>query len=420
MNSLLLWATYGAIAGLPGEAPTLAQQVVLPPTDARPLLVVAPRDVERAAMIIEFGVGGVDDGVSSGITHLSQYVLLEASRRMSSARRTELVYGADATVEVTTGQLSCRFVVEGARGAFDDLAERLLRQILSPDLDRGAFKEAVRRMYHQDLGSTGIDEAALFSQAAMADYGFAESPDGDHTIMSNLTFGQVQAHIAKHFRPANATVVLAGGFSSPRLSKVVRSFRGGARRPEAERRTTVAGVHRMSARFEVRLVGLPAPLGTPEQAAAMRMLGVVLRARVQRRFRAAGVSYATEVSVLRRPWLQFLLITVPTYGDPSFPIERELNRLIGEIGAGDAFDEQAFERYQRILLHDVERVDATPIALATELAMGKGQVPWFDPAVVAAARAMTFAEFRAQIAPWASSERVAHVVLSPTEGRPKR
>ena len=103
MNSLLLWATYGAIAGLPGEAPTLAQQVVLPPTDARPLLVVAPRDVERAAMIIEFGVGGVDDGVSSGITHLSQYVLLEASRRMSSARRTELVYGADATVEVTTG-----------------------------------------------------------------------------------------------------------------------------------------------------------------------------------------------------------------------------------------------------------------------------------------------------------------------------
>ena len=420
MTPLILWATFGAVATLPGGAPGLAMQEILPATGGRPLLLVAPRDVERAAMIIEFGVGGVDDGVRSGLTHLSQYVLLEASHRLSPPRRTELLYGADATVDVTTDQLSCRFVVEGARGDFDDLAERLLRQLLSPDLDQGAFEEALRRMYHQDLGATGIDEAALFSQAAMADYGFTDSPDGDPTIMSNLTFAQVQAHIAKHFRPANATVVLAGGFSSGRLSKVVRSFRGGVRRPEPERRTTLEGVHRMWAPFDVRLVGLPAPLGTAEQAAAMRLLGAVLRDRVLRRFRAAGVSYATDVSVLRRPWTQLLLITVPTYGDPSISIEQELSRLIDQVGAGDGFDERAFERYQRILLHEVERVDATPIALALELAMGQGQVPWFDPATVAAARAMTFTEFRAQLAPWASAARVAQVVLSPTEDKAKR
>lgn len=416
MSSLIALAAYAtAIAASPPSG--LAAHAVTPAGQGRPEVIVAHREQPGAAMIIEFDVGAMDDRGRSGLTHLAQFVLLDANRRWPSADRVRTLYGADAELAVTTGQVKCSFILTGVAPDFDGVAERLLRQLLAPQIDPKGFKEALRRMQHHDGGSDGMDVAAQVGVAARPSYGFSRQPNGDRGAIADITFEQVDAHIKRHLRPANATVILTGGVAKARLLNAARSFRGGERRSGVTELKNIGGRYRSWSGLNYRLVGLGAPLGTAEQSAEMQLFAVVLGERVQDHFRSAGTSYSTGVGAVRRPWAPLVLVEVPTFGVPASAVAKELDRLIEGTTSEESMSEQDFEKYRGHMLHRFRDIDESPLGLAMQLAMGRGGTPWFDPQTIEAVRTMKVETFRSHVRAWADPQRAAHVVLSPSVSR---
>ncbi|HEY6098193.1 MAG TPA: hypothetical protein VIW03_02105, partial [Anaeromyxobacter sp.] len=77
MSALALLAALGVGAAAAG--PFSVEPVRL--AAGRPQLVLAPRDGERAALLVRFRAGAVDDGRTPGLTRIAQHVLVEANQR---------------------------------------------------------------------------------------------------------------------------------------------------------------------------------------------------------------------------------------------------------------------------------------------------------------------------------------------------
>jgi len=416
MSTLVAVAALTAVVG--ALAPVqLGVHSVTAASQGRPKVIVAERAQPGAAMIVEFAVGAMDDGQQAGLTRLAQFVLLDANRRWPSAGRVRALYVADAQLVAATRQSRARFVLEGIAPEFNAVAERLLKQLLAPQLDPEELDKARHRMKHHDGGAAASDLAAVLAMAARPSYGFSSQPQGERGILSDITFEQVQAHIKKHFRPANATVTITGGADHARLLRVARSYRGGDRRPQVRQLQSIVGRYQSWSPFNYRLVGLSAPLGTAEQAAEMRLLTLILGERVQHHFRSAGTSYATSATPVRRPWASLVLVEVPTLGMSAGKVSKDLEKLLKQTTDEKTLTKDDFEKVRIQLLHRLRQIDESPIALAHQLAMNGAGDPWYGPEVLKAVETISVETFRSHVRPWTSPDRAAHVVLSPSLSR---
>ena len=395
------------------EPPAIGRYQLVRARNARPAVVVAPRRGKRAALRVQFAVGALDDGISPGLTRLAQHVLLAANRRGRYEGLLERLHAADASLTLDTGQSRCAFVLEAPTNRFLPLAKALLAQLMDPDIGRRGLNQARQRLFHESPSFDATMLATMFSQATLADYGFSAQPLGEKDSLRTLSMGEVRAHIRKYFRPANATVVAAGRFGVRELKKAVLRYSGGRRRGAPSRPPLEAGLFQLRARIEVHLVGLPVPLGTPQQAAVMRMAASILRERVQEDFRAMGVVYSTSVVSLRRPWLDFVLIILPTHDSSTTGIEADINQRIRDLSNDNVVDEKAFERYRTVLLHHLDRLDRSPALLVDELAMAETRTPWFGTEVTKAVRELDPVTFRNEVAKWARPDRATYVLLAP-------
>ncbi len=409
--ALVLLAGAGQVE--PSRPPKIGKHRVIPARAGWPAVVLAYRRTPRAALRVQFGVGALDDDITPGITRLSQHVLLTANRRGRYDKLLEKLHAADATLRVETGHARCAFVLEAPAGSFDTLARDLLSRLLSPDVGRQGLGKARQRLFHEAPSFDTTALATMFSQATLSDYGFGTKPEGERDVLRRLTMSEVRAHIRKHFRPANATVVVTGRFGSRSLQRAALRYAGGRRRASTARPPVEAGLFQLRARVEIHLVGLPVPLGTATDAAVTRMAAAILRERVQEDFRSMGVVYSTTVVSVRRPWLDFLLLILPTHDSSTTGIEADINQRVRDLSRAEQLDDTAFERYRTVLLHHLDLIDRSPVALAEELAMADSKTPWFGPAVTKAVRELEPDDFRALVAKWARPGRAAYVLLAP-------
>lgn len=406
-----------ALLGASPDGQLLAHRVV-PLGASQPKLILAPRDVGQAAMHVRFDAGAFYDGGLPGLTRLTQFGLLYANRVMSAAKLTELLYRADAKLEVHTGQLVCSFELSAPAERFESVAAPLLEALLAPRLDEGELASARHRMFHQPLDLSNVEASAILSRAVIPERGYEKDTRGDRGLVRGIGFGTVQKHQRTYFRPARATIAITGRFDAARFEKLVARFKGGTPREPYPLESDLAGLHATRWPWQLHLLALPFPLGTAEQAAAAHLGRSILAERVYRHFRSHGLAYTVGSAGLRAPWLDFILISVSVVELDQGLVQKQLTELINGVAKTESLDAADFERYRTALLRELEAVDATPAALAEQLVMGGLREPWMSPEVVAAVRQMPHERFQSLVRTWLRSEALVHLLMTPNP--PKR
>lgn len=417
--SLPAMLVVGALAAAPALARPFEVRVD-EGAEGKPRVVLAPRDGDEAVMVVSFAVGSVDDGIASGLTRLTQHMLVDGNAREKGGSLRRDLYAAAAELEITTEVRRATFRLRAPRASFPALAERLLAALFSPKLDKRQLARMKRLTRNDELAPGGRDDALAFlaGSVLMAESGgasgadFTNDPYGDADVIQRLTFEDVETHVSTKLTPANATVLVTGDFDGERLLRAISAHEGGQRRPLS--RPDVTPYLPLS--FERRAPGeryLEAhviALSSAQEAAAARLLAALLEERVEAALRKKGVSYELDAYVLRREWLDLLVIEVPITAGRGQGIDVELRALVASLRDG-TFKPGEFERNKRFALAELLRDDGDPARLADALDAA-GRVRWHDDEVRAALESMAQAPFLANARVWLDDKRAIRVTFT--------
>jgi hypothetical protein len=348
-----------------------------------PLVILAPRpEARRAALVVRFHSGAVDDGDKPGLTRVAQHTLLEASRAVRYRDLVRQVLGADATLDLETGLGECSFTLEAGRGDFDRLAAVVLDLLLSPDLDPGAFASARQSARHAEREGNGRDMLAMIAALVVDDPAFGNRPTGTEAGVEAVVLDDVRNQLAGPLAPANATVVLAGGFNVASALRTLGRLSGGKAVDRTPPLITTPFSLQIPSRREVYLVAYRTTYETPEQVAVARLATALMEERIFWFFRDRGVGYSQAVEPIRRTWTNLFLVTLPARDPAGIPLIPLLEEEMAAVRDGH-FSDADFARNRSWVLASMERIDAEPLALASALADGNGAV-WFGPDVTQA------------------------------------
>jgi predicted Zn-dependent peptidase len=380
-----------------------------------PLLLLAPRPVERATLLVRFHAGAVDDGEQSGLTRYAQRSLLYASRRVPAATLARTLFAADAEVHITTALRHCDFELTAARGDFERLATMLLPMLLAPELDPARLAGAKEQTRHDQRELRGRDLADLVARVAVEEPGYLNRPHGTEGGLAGIEPAQLRAHLAGPLSPANATVVITGGFDPARLRPVVAGLAGGAAPPERTVDMVTPYSIQVPASSEIYLVAYRSRLGRAKSAAVGRLAGTLLEERIHRALREKGLGYSELAAPIQTGWLDLFMVLLPAHDPSDQPLGQYVDQLVGELRAG-RFDDAELARERGFLLEQLAQTDRTPPALAHELADGRGG-EWYGPAMVAQLRSLDRASLTAALPALLAEEASVRILYSPVATR---
>jgi predicted Zn-dependent peptidase len=404
VSTLALAASVTAPA--PGEATSSAFRL----SASHPLVILAPsREARRAALVVRFHAGSVDDGELPGLTLVTQHALLEANRRLSHPDVVRLLVGADATLRLETGLAECGFTLESGREDFARLAAVVLDLIFSPDLDPSAFASARRSAQHAEREGNGRDMLALIASKVVDDPAFLNPPTGTEAAIELIELGDVRRHVASALSPGNATVVIAGGFDPAAARRALARRSGGRALPRKVPVIATPFSLQIPARREIYLVAYRAPFATAEDSAVARLAAAMLEERIYWAFRGRGVGYSASVEAIHRRWIDLFAITLPARGPSGSPLGGLLEEEIAAIREG-RFTAEELERNRSWILASFQSAGDDPATLAAELADGDGGA-WFGPDVAQALRrldAKAFVEEVGRVLDETSSIRILY------------
>jgi predicted Zn-dependent peptidase len=405
VSARLLAAALLAFVARPAAAEETALEV-LDGVDGRPRVVLAQRPGREAGLVVAFGVGAYDDGGLPGITGLSQQVMLNANPGLDLEALRLGVHAAAGELGAQTGQRQSVFWLSAHRADFQPLAQKLLQGLLAPTQDRKKRKEAAAATLMQG-GLYGAESLVAAVTAASADDGrYRNGVRAGKAAILALRASDVDAHLARWFQPANATVVVTGSFDRDELLRFVRRFRGGERRGPDRARLVLPILTRLGAAREVHLLAQELKVTTEREAAAARVLAALTQELVWRRFREAGQGYSASADVARFPWIDLLVVVLPGRSD----LASALTAAIEDIRLGK-FDDRALERARSAALGRMAGEQQRPLALALTLA--RSGAPWTEREVAETVRQLDRAAFLATTGPWLASAASAHVYFGP-------
>lgn len=364
-----------ALAAAPSAPPAPFSSEVIPAAPGHPRVVLAPRPGPRAAVVVRFEVGSVDDatgeGPAPGLTHLTQLAMLRANAGLDHAALVRDLFEADGELTVRTGLESCEFRLSAAAGDLDRLAARVLPALLAPALQGGrSFEGARDEALHHRRESRGGQLVAELAHLSVPDAAYGSPPHGDRATLEALSPAQVQRHASRWFTPGNATVAFAGAFDVRAARALAARFAGGGR--------TARRVPDVRTPFS-----LQAPSGKEAYLVAFRwgsrdrpppaawLLAAVAEERIHERLRAKGMGYAEAVEVLDEPWLSGLVVIVPGNEEAAAPVGPEIEGILAELRSGVLAPDEV-ERNRGWLQAELARVDASPLDLATALVRRSG------------------------------------------------
>jgi predicted Zn-dependent peptidase len=386
----------------------------LPARAGRPAAMLAQRPGPRAALVVRFQVGSVDDatrdGPAAGLGHVAQLAMIHANRRLDAIEMAKEVFASDGELAVVTGLETCEFRLEAARGDFDRLADRLVSALLDPAIQGGAAFEAVRDKALHDRragrGGEGVEEIA---RVVVPEAAYRAPPNGDRDVLERLTPEDVRGHVARWFVPANATLVFAGAFDARKAEALARRFAGGARATRVALAVATPMAMMSPSRRELYVAVFRRPAPVPPAA---WLLAAILDERLEA-LRDRGVTYAYSVEVTGAAWLSGLALIVPVAEGDGPAAMREVEAILAELRSGKVTQEELV-RNREHLLGELERIDGSAAELARELSRGSGT---FGPEQVAALERLDAAEVARTAAELLREDAAIRVLFSPTAER---
>lgn len=380
-----------------------------------PLVVLAPRPAERATLLVRFDAGAVDDGARPGLTRATQRALLLANGRLPADRLARSLFAADAEVRLSTGLRHCDFELTAARADLEPLARLLLPMLLAPALDPERLAGALDQARHDQREQRGRDLADLVARVAVEEPGYLNPPHGTENGLVTVREEHVRAHLAGPLSPANATVVVTGGFDPARLRALLAPYAGGAASPpRPPAMITPYGVQ-VPATAEVYLVAYRTDLSRADASAVARLAGAVLQERIHRALREKGLGYSELAAPIRTGWLDLFLVLLPAHDPSDQPLGQYVDQLVGALRAGP-LDEAEVARERSGLLARLEALDRTPDALARELADGRGS-GWYGPELIARLRALDAAALGRALPALLAEDASVRLLYSPVAHR---
>ena len=406
------WTLLAALAAAPGSAAAGDgdfESVTSRVSAAHPRLVLAPRDAADATIVVVFDTGSIDDRLTSGVTRVTQHALLHANLADDCLSFQREVFGAGGNLQVQTEVREASFVLTVPRADFPTLAPRFLKLLLSPKLDKKGFERAVRLTLNDELESGGMGDLFSFiaSSVILVEGGegggdYNTPPYGEPETVRTLNFKDVQRQVAERFAPANATVVVTGGFAPKTVGPWLAKVSGGKARRSSTRPDIEGFLPMRFDRWSPRELHLRAQvvtLSSPRRVAAAHVLPLVLNDATFTTLRPKGLTYTPMAAPVVKPWLDFSLLVVPVANAEDVAVEPILDDLVGAIRDGKLTDAE-YESHRAFALAEIRRADRDSALLAEALATGTGRVEWHTPEMVAALRAMTKEDFLATVKPW--------------------
>ena len=359
---------------------------------SHPRVLLAPRpEARRAALVVRFGTGSADDEEAPGLARATQHVLVEANRRMRYRDLVLRLRAAGARLGFETSLAESSFWLEAGREDFGRLAAVVLDQLLSPEIDPRAFERAMESARHDEREGDGRDDLALIASKVVDDPTFGNPPSGTEAGLELIDAGQIQRQLSGPFSPANATVVLAGGFDVAQARRLLARYAGGRETVRTRPPLSTPFSLQIPARREVYLVAYRAAFDTPERVAVARLAAALAEERIEWFFRDRGVGYSQSVEPVHRSWIDLLVVTLPAHDPSGVPLAGLLEEELAAVPEG-RFSDADFERNRAWVLARLARTDADALSLATTLALGGGDA-WFGPEVARAARSLDRASF---------------------------
>jgi hypothetical protein len=351
-----------------------------------PLVVLAPRQIDQATLLVRFYSGAFSDGETPGLTRFAQRVLVDANRRTTSLTLARALFASAARLKITTGLRSCQFELTAGRGDFERLAALVFPMLLAPDLEARALPEARERARHDQRESYGGDFAGLVARVAIEEPGYRNPVHGTEAGLERIETAQVRDYLAGPLSPANATVVVTGGFDPGRIRALLAGLAGGVAPPDRSVDLITPFSLQVPASSEIYLVGFKIALAKTDDSAVARLVGTLLQEKIHRALRRRGLGYSELAVPLHAGWLDLFLVMLPAHDPSDQPLGGYVEDRIGELLHG-AFTDEDLARNRAALLAELEATDRNSTALARELADGRGG-GWYGPALASRLRTL--------------------------------
>jgi predicted Zn-dependent peptidase len=382
----------------------------------RPKLMLARRPGEQATISITFSSGSFDDGGRSGLTRLTQRALLESNGRLDWERFVTELYAAGASLSIDTGLRQSGFTLTAHRKDFARLSRTLVEAVLAPRLLPDRLPRALARTLHDGSDpSHGSGLIALLTAVAAEDPRFRNEPYGDREQIEFFTDGDVSDHLAGPFAPARATIVVTGRFDRDEMLRLLRRFHGGVGVAPVKAALSLPAISQFRSAGELVVLGFPIRLSSPQDAAAARVVAGLARQELWRTFRRQGVAYSFTVEPVCLPWIDLLMVILPTGSDSPDGVDQALRAALERVRSGQ-FDDEALAREVAAASAALLEADARAPDLAAALAAGGPQ--WHGAGVAAAMRALDRTAVRAAAFAWLDQTRLISLVFAP--GPPTR
>ncbi len=390
------------------------------PTGPRVLL--APTSAPQAALRVTFLAGAADDGIEEGLTRLAQYALIHGQDARPYADLDAALFAAGASLDVDTSVRECSFTLTAASAPFPALADRLLKLLLAPAVSDGGAARA------RDLASTDVLEVgsakwlqALVAADVMITEGVEGGGDynnpvyGDPGTIRGIPAASVQRHVRQKLAPANAIVVVAGGFDPARLKKLIAPYRGGVerplRRPELIKYLPLNRDKRAPQQVHMQLQVVD--VTDAASAAVVHVLAAYLHERLFFKLRKSGHVYSPYVGTAFEEWLDFIVVmftvTSGKHVDYRALMMEEIN-----AAASSPLDPGSFARAKAMARQRLADVADDPAAYSDALVARVRGAPTIGPDVLAAVDDVSITDAGAAAARFFGKTRAVSFVFGAT------
>jgi len=329
---------------------------------------------ERAGLVgcvrIAFAAGAIHDGEMPGLTRVSQMAVLHDENRPLYRSLMLALDKVGGSLVVETGVTDSALTLVAPAPEFDDLAAKLVRAVLVPNVESINMPAAKARAISERNDANTDQAALLLASKAFDDSRYANPPLGRRDVIQILQRSDLKKHFAGPLAPANATVVVTGRFDRARFRSLLRGISGGLDQPTLRPSTPIAGAHPVPSLINMSLVAFPVTLQGPEDVAKLWMSAKLVEEHLFAEFRARGIAYQVSSGPQHHRWLDFLLVTVP-FGEeapdaPEALITREIEALFE-----DGLDDRTVGRNRRAVLESLAEIDQNPFLLAQALGGAK-------------------------------------------------
>lgn len=337
-------------------------------TDGGARLVVAPVPTPIATVVIQFRTGLNAEDETESIARVSRQALLEANRKIDVRSLRERLFAANADLVTRSTWNRTSYTITAGSRDLDALLPDLLRALLQPQLDEARLQKLMQaQLPAVGSGSTFDALGPTLVQRDRKEQGPAP-----------LTLAVIKRHIATHFVPANADVLVAGEVDLEALKRSLLSLTGGRRVEERPLLLTASSETTIRGRREEHLFMSSFDRSNPTAMASLRTMSEVLNQAILEPLRKQGATYAVEVGPYLSAWANLLIILIPVGDSQRFDFKVMMSGALDPIKSGTV-PKALFEAAHA---HAVQLFEATLLnskALAGCLSDSDGDPRWCGP-----------------------------------------